>query len=296
MSKDFYQILGVSKTATKEEIKKAYRKLAHQYHPDKKDGNEQKFKEVNEAYTVLSNDQKRAQYDQFGSGFQGFSGNTGGGQNQGFGGFDFSQFTNGGGAEGFEFDLGDIIGSMFGGRGGGSWSRARKGSDIVVDTEITFRDSILGVSKKVEVRRNNGGNENITVNIPAGIDNGEMIRYRGKGESMNQGVPGDLYIKIHVKKESNFIKDGVNVITEINIKISESILGTKKEIDFLGDKLTIKIPEKVRHGEILRIKDKGVPYSANKSGDLLLKINIEIPKKISKKAKDAIEALQNEGL
>lgn len=286
MSKDYYQILGVSKTASKDEIKKAYRKLAHQYHPDKKDGDEKKFKEVNEAYTVLSNDQKKAQYDQFGSNFEGFSGGQGAG---GFGGFDFSQFTNGGG--GFDIDLNDILGSMFGGRG-----RTRKGQDVAVDMEITFEESILGVSKKIKVNRRNGNGEEITVNVPPGIDSGEMMRYTGKGEPLEQGVPGDLYVRIHVKKHPSLFKEGVHLITEITVKISESLLGTKKEIQAVGEKLTVKIPEGTRHGEMLRVKGKGVPYSTSRSGDLLIKINIESPKKISKKAKAAIEQLQAEGL
>jgi DnaJ-class molecular chaperone len=291
MSKDYYQTLGVNKSATKDEIKKAYRKLAHKYHPDKKDGDEKKFKEVNEAYTVLSSDQKRAQYDQFGSGFQGFQGGAGG--QGGFGGFDFSQFTNGtGGFEGM--DINDILSGIFG--GGGGFRRARKGADIAIDTEIEFKDSILGVSKKIKVSRKGGNSEEITVNIPPGIDSGEMMRYKGKGEPIEQGVPGDLYIKIHVKPHKNLIKEGVHLITEQKIKLSEALLGTKKEIESVDGAITIKIPEGVRHGEILRVKGKGVPYSTTASGDLLVKITIDFPKKLSKKAKEAIETLKSEGM
>jgi len=131
MSKDYYQILGLNKSATQEEIKKAYRKLAHQFHPDKKGGDEAKFKEVNEAYTILSNTRKKAQYDQFGSNAGGFTGNSG----AGFGGFDFSGFTNG---QNVDIDLNDILGSFFGGRGG--WSRQKRGSDIMMNLEIDFKD------------------------------------------------------------------------------------------------------------------------------------------------------------
>lgn len=290
-NKDYYNILGVSKSASKEEIKKAYRKLAHKYHPDKKDGDESKFKEVNEAYSILSNDQKRAQYDQFGANFQGFQG--GGAGAGGFGGFDFSQFTQN--SQNVDIDLNDILGSFFGGRGGG-FRRQRKGADIAIDTEIEFRDSILGVSKKINVSRRDGSKEEIAVNIPPGIDAGEMLRYKGKGESIEDGIPGDLYIKIHVKKHPTLVKDGVHLFTEQNIKITEALLGTKKEIDSVDGKITIKIPEGVRHGELLRIGGKGVPITTTRSGDLLVKINIETPKKLSKKARKAIEELQSEGL
>ena len=288
-NKDYYSILDVSKSANKDEIKKAYRKLAHKYHPDKKDGDEKKFKEISEAYSVLSNDQKRSQYDQFGSDFSGFqsSGNAG----QGFGGFDFSQFNQG---QGENIDLNDILGSFFGGRGG--FRRTRKGADIAVDTEIEFKDSILGVSKKINVSRKDGSKEELLVNIPPGIDSGEMLRYKGKGETVEGGVPGDLYIKIHAKKHSNLQKEGVHLYTEQNIKITEALLGTKKEIESVDGKITIKIPSGVRHGELLRIKDKGVPYSTIQNGDLLVKINIDIPNKYSKKARQALEDLKSEGL
>jgi molecular chaperone DnaJ len=289
---DYYKLLGVEKNASKDEIKKAYRKLAHKYHPDKKDGDEAKFKEVNEAYSILSNDQKRAQYDQFGANFGGFNG-AGGAGGQGFGGFDFSQFTQNG--QNVDIDLNDILGSFFGGRGGG-FRRQRKGADIAVDTEIEFKDSILGVSKKINVTRRDGSREELTVNVPPGIDAGEMLRYKGKGESIEDGIPGDLYIKIHVKKHPTLQKEGVHLVTEQKIKVTEALLGTKKEIESVDGKITIKIPEGVRHGELLRIQGKGVPVTTTRSGDLLVKINIETPKKLSKKAKKAIEELQSEGL
>jgi DnaJ-class molecular chaperone len=289
MSKDYYKILDTSKDSTKEEIKKAYRKMAHKYHPDKKGGDEAKFKEVNEAYTILSDDQKKAQYDQFGSGFQGGAG-AGAGGGGGFGGFDYSQFTQGGG----DIDLNDILGSFF--NGGGGFRRKRKGRDIAVDTEIEFKDSILGVTKKITVARQNGGKEELSINVPPGIDSGEMMRYQGKGEPVEDGAPGDLYIKIHVKRHPHLRKEGVHLVTEQSIKVTEALLGTKKEIDSVDGKLTIKIPEGVRHGEILRVKGKGVPYTTTNNGDLLVKINIDVPKKLSKKARKAIEELQSEGL
>lgn len=291
MAKDFYNLLGVQKSASKDEIKKAYRALAHKYHPDKQGGDEAKFKEINEAYSVLSDDKKRAQYDQFGQTFSGGGGGQGG--FGGFEGFDFSQFSQGGGA-GFDFDLNDILGSFFGGRGGRN--RVRKGADISVDVEIDFKDSILGVSREIDVRRNDGSREKIKLNVPPGMDNGEMIRYKGKGESVTDGVPGDLYVRVHVKAHKKLSKQGYHIVAEETIKLSEAILGTKKEIESVDGKITVKIPEGIKHGEVLRVKGHGVPVSANQNGDMLIKINIEMPRKLSKKAKEAIEMLQSEGL
>ncbi len=291
MAKDFYNILGVQKSASKDEIKKAYRTLAHKYHPDKQGGDEAKFKEINEAYSVLSDDQKRAQYDQFGQTF------NGGGSQGGFGGFegfDFSQFTQGGQGGSFDFDLNDILGSFFGGRGGRN--RVRKGADISVDVEIDFKDSILGVSREIDIRRNDGSREKIKLNVPPGMDNGEMIRYKGKGESVTDGIPGDLYVRVHVKAHKKLSKQGYHIVTEEKIKISEALLGTKREIDSVDGKITVKIPEGITHGEVLRVKGHGVPVSTHQSGDLLIKISIEMPRKLSKKAKEAIEMLQSEGL
>ncbi len=288
MSKDYYKILGVPKTASKEEIKKAYRKLAQQYHPDKKNGDENKFKEVNEAYSTLSDDKKRAQYDQFGQSFAGGTGNYGGG----FQDFDFSQFTSG--TSGFEFDLNDILGNIFG--GSRSWSRTNKGKDIYRDLEITFKDSILGLTREINIVRNNGGSEKIVVNIPPGIDSGEMIRYKQKGEPIENGIAGDLYIKIYVKPHEKIRKEGAHLILEEEIKFTESLLGAKKVIETIDDKITVTIPKGIRNGEFLRVKNAGVPVTPNRSGDLLIKIKIKAPKKISRKAEEALKVLQEEGL
>jgi DnaJ-class molecular chaperone len=186
MSKDYYKILGVSKSATEEEIKKAFRKLAHEYHPDKKGGNEAKFKEVSEAYSILGDKNKRAQYDAMGSGAnfsgrgQGFGGFN---AEQGFGGFDFSGFT--GNAQGFEdFDLNDILGSMFGGR------RVRRGRDVQVDIELTFHESIFGVTRKVSINSKLVKQKEVTIVVPPGIETGQMIRMDGMGETIENGHSG----------------------------------------------------------------------------------------------------------
>ncbi|NCS98631.1 DnaJ domain-containing protein [Candidatus Parcubacteria bacterium] len=294
MSKDYYKILGVDKSASQDEIKKAFRKLAHKYHPDKKDGDEAKFKQVNEAYSVLSNEQKRAQYDQFGS--TGFGGGGAQGGFSGFEGFDFSQFTQNGQRVDFDVDLGEIFGSFF--RGGGGFSRRRKGQDIRVDVELSFKESIFGKKEKIKVNYKSKKHEEITIDIPAGIDSGEMLRVRGRGEEIEDGTPGDLFIKIHVKPHKTLWKEGANLVTEKNIKLTESILGTKTEIDTPEEEpITIKIPAGTKHGELLRLRGKGAPVlGGSQRGDILIKISVDIPKKLSRKSRKALEELQEEGL
>lgn len=294
MASDYYSILGVSESASQDEIKKAFRKLAQQYHPDKPTGDEAKFKEINEAYSVLSDQKKRAQYDQFGSA-GGFSGGQGG--FGGFEGFDFSNFAQGfGGAQGanVEFDLNDLFGSIF---GGGARRRVPRGRDIVVDVTISFKDSILGVKQTVTVDRTKGGKEEITFTIPPGIDNGEMLRMNGKGEPIENGTPGNLYVRVHVTPHKTLRKEGVHLVMQLPVKLTDAILGAKVDIDTLDEqKFTLKIPKGITHGEVLRVRGKGVPVpSRGVSGDLLIQVSITTPTNLSGKAKKAIETLQEEG-
>ena len=355
MAKDHYQILGLQKNASKDDIKKAFRKMDHKYHPDKKGGDEKKFKEANEAYNILSNDKKRKEYDAYGRAFSGFSG-----QNAGPSGWDFSQFTEGG-AYGFtDFDLGDIFSDFFGGRGRG---RSKRGSDISIDIEVSFYDSVFGTERKIILKKNShcekcGGSgarpgsamekckvcngkgkivesarsifgnfstervcrecsgsgekpkekcevchghgilkkeQEIEVKIPAGIEDGQMIRLSGAGESIKDGPSGDLYIKIHVKPDANFKKERNNLVTTLNIKITDAILGAEYALKTLDGNIKVKIPEGVSFGEILRVKGKGVPNRSGR-GDLFIKLNIELPKKLSSKAKKILGDLKNEGL
>jgi len=287
MSKDYYSLLGVDKTASKEEIKKAFRKKAQQYHPDKKDGDEAKFKEINEAYTVLSNDQKKAQYDQFGSASSG----GGGGQGQGFGGFDFSQFTQNGNGQDFDFDLGDLFGSVFGGR-----NRRRRGGDISVDITLSFEESIRGIQKDLNIQTNSGKSEKISFKIPAGIDNGESLRITGRGESIEGGDPGDLYVRMHVTPHKVLRKEGHHLVMDLSVKLSDAILGTKINIETLDGNVKLKIPKGITHGEILRLRNHGVKLSNSTQGDLLIRVSIEMPKSLSKKSKKLIEELREEGI
>jgi len=363
MPKDYYKTLGVDKSASKEEIKKAFHKLAHTHHPDKNKGDDKKFKEINEAYQVLSDDKKRASFDQFGNadGPQGFSGGGFGGQG-GFGGFDFTG-QNGG----MEFDmgnLGDIFGDFFGGGMGRGGQKARKGRDLQTETTLSFEESIFGVERKIninkqsvcnicngtggkvgtkmntcptcegqgqvrEVRRSILGNfattktcdncfgsgkvpsekcsqckgagirrtdEEISVNIPSGINNGETLRVRGRGEAISGGEAGDLYIKLNVKSHSIYTREGSNLIMDLKIKLTDALLGMSYDLKTLDNKnVEVKIPEGINNGEMLRVKGKGVP-TAHGRGDTIIKINIDMPSKLSKKNKELIEKLKEEGL
>src|SRR3989338_1193232 len=357
--KDYYQILGVEKSATEDDIKKAFRSLAHKYHPDKKGGDEAKFKEASEAYAVLSDKKRRAQYDQFGQAF------AGGGQSAGFGGFDFSNFAGGfegfaQGGEGVEFDLGDIFGDFFGGAGG---RRARRGRDISIDIELPFRDAIFGAERRMLISKltecdmcggsgakkgtgmvtciacngkgqiNESRNtffgaftssrtcptckgraempketcaqcrgegiirkqEEVHIVIPAGIEDGEMIRMPGRGDAAQAGTAGDLYVKVHVKADKLFTREGNNLVTALSIKLSDALLGREYTIKTLDGETSLQVPVGVAQGEMIRVRGRGVPYGRGSRGDLLVRIDIEFPKKLSKAAREAVEKLRSEG-
>jgi DnaJ-class molecular chaperone len=316
--KDYYTILGVEKTATADDIKKAFRKLAHQHHPDKNKGNEdaaKKFKEASEAYATLSDATKRAQYDRFGSagpgggyGGAGGQGNPfgGAGQGGGFGGFDFSQFTQQQGGFGnfsqngqsFEFDLNDLFGDFFGGGRGGA-RRPRKGRNISVDIQLTFKESIFGIEREI-----GNGKERFMVKIPAGIENGQTLRVGEKGEE-GEGGRGDLLLRIWVEENAHFRKEGLNLVMELGVKLTTALTGGTVEVETLDGKIDLKIPSGTSHGEILRVKGKGVPYESrgtftssvhSKRGDLLIVTHVTMPRKLSKNAQKLVEELKGEGI
>ncbi len=300
MAKDFYKILGVEKNASQEEIKKAFRKLAHQHHPDKNNGDDTKFKEANEAYQVLSDEKKRAQYDRFGeAGVNGMGGGGYGGFQGGFNpndfGFDFSGFQNGGNVE-FEMnDIGDIFNTFF---GGGMRQRTPRGRTITAGVELTFKESVFGTEKTISLKSVGvkTKSDEVVVKIPAGIEHGETLRVRGYGEIVAGGTTGDLHVQVTVRPDPVYRKVGPNLVRSLEVKLSDALLGGECEIDTLDGKLTVKIPAGIQPNEILRVKEKGVPLSTGKKrGDLLLTITIKIPEKLSKEAKKTIEKLKEEG-
>lgn len=361
MTKNYYDVLGVDKGASKDDIKKAFYKLAAKYHPDKKGGDEAKFKEINEAYQTLSDEKKRKEYDTYGQTFNG-QGPQGGAGFGGFGGFNQGDFAD----MQFDFgDLGDIFGDMFGGGFGGG-ARQKRGRDISLEIDVPFTEAIFGTERNVliskvstcvtcsgsgakvgtkkktcttcngqgkvhDVKKTFMGNfqtvhtcstcngvgqvpeekchdckgngvvnkrEEINISVPAGISNGEMIRMTGMGEAVTQGVTGDLYVKINVIPHKIWKREGNDLTITHEIKLTDALLGVKHTVDGLDGSIEIEIAPGAQAGEMLRVKGRGVPHvhEKNKRGDVLVKLHIAMPKKLSKKAQSFIEGLKEEGL
>lgn len=305
MSKDYYKTLGVDKKATEAEIKAAFRKLAHQYHPDKNKGDDKKFKEINEAYQTLSDKNKRAQYDQFGSAG---AGGFGGGQYQGnpfgqggFGGFSWEDIMRqaqqqGGGAQ---FDMGDIdLGDLFGAAFGFGGGRVRRGRNIEVQIKMTFKESVRGFSRDIEVPDyrdgKQHGNKKIHVEIPAGVEHGQQLQMDGAGETVTDGRPGKLFITAIVEKHPTIRKEGQHLVMDLHVPLVDALLGKKIEIETLDGKETIEIPEGMPVGHIIKLKGKGVSAGFMRNGDFLIVTHIDMPKKLSKEAKAVIENLRKE--
>ena len=354
--RDYYEVLGVGKDADAKEIKKAYRKLAMKYHPDKNPGDkdaEEKFKEINEAYEVLSDEEKRSTYDRFGH--DGLNGQGGFGGGQGFGGFGGSGFG------GFEDIFGDIFGSSFGGGFGSSSSRRRgpkRGADIRQSVTISFEDAAFGKKIKVKINRSEECEEchgsgarpgtskktcptchgsgtvqsvqrtpfgniasqrtcstcdgegeinespcnkchgkgsvrktkTIEVDIPAGIDDGQMIKLSGQGEVGEKGGPrGDLYIVVNVQKHEIFTREGYDVYIEMPIRFTQAALGDKLEVPTLDGKVSYNLPEGTQTGTVFRLREKGIPkLRSNSRGDQYVKVIIDTPKKLNDEQKELL--------
>jgi molecular chaperone DnaJ len=358
---DYYEILGITKSASQEEIKKAFHKLAHKYHPDK-GGDEKKFKEINEAYQVLSNAEKRAQYDQYGRVFEGGAG----GQGQDFNWAWQNQNVN----MDFE-DLGDIFENFFsfGGPGARRANKKdiKKGKDIQVDIEIDLKDTLVRTERKItltkmitcnrchstgaepgtkvnecvmcrgqgqvqEVKRTilgsyttfavcpeckgegtkpdkacnvcHGegrlkGTEEITVVIPAGIDNNQAIEVEGKGDAGKKGgKAGNLYVRIFVKEHAKFTRKGDDLYMSEEISYSQAAMGDEIEIPTLeGTSILLKVPQGTESGKVLRVSGKGIPHFDRRDrGNLYVELVIKVPRKLSRKQKELLDQLKKEGL
>lgn len=349
-NKDYYAALGLEKGASDEEIKKAFRKLAIKYHPDKNQGDkeaESKFKEINEAYQVLSDAEKKATYDRYGTvDFDGSGFGAGG-----FGGFDFSEMGG----------FGDIFESFFGGSSGGRKRNGpQRGSDLEYTVNLTFEEAVFGIEKEISIDRSescetckgsgakagtskktcptcNGqgqvrvqrqtplgsfvststcntcggsgtiieepctschgrGNarktRNIKVNIPAGVDTGNVMPLRGQGNhGINDGPPGDLYVRINVAPSKKFVRKGNDIYVDAHISMGKSALGTEITVATVDGDVKYTIPSGTQSGTLFRLKGKGIPrVNSSGRGDQYVKVIVDIPKNLNEKQKDALKA------
>lgn len=294
--KDYYQALGLKKGATEEEIKKAYRKMAVKYHPDKNPDNpaaEEKFKEINEAYAVLSDPQKKEQYDRFGSsGFhQRFS------QEDIFRGFDVGDMFKDAG-----FGTDDIFSRIFGGgfqqRGGfGFGGGRRQGEDFTMEVSVAFREAFVGCEKRVAFMRD-GKREELSVKIPAGVESGSRLRIQGKGGAgSGGGRAGDLYLAIKVGNDSTFVREGDDITVERQIRFTEATLGTSLDVPTLEGAKRIKVPAGIQPGTKVRLKGLGFPHMGKSGrGDLFVRIEVSVPEHLSAEQRALLEELGKKGL
>jgi molecular chaperone DnaJ len=354
MSKDYYKDLGVEKSATKEEIKKAFKKKAMKFHPDrapndKKAEYEEKFKVINEAVSVLGDDKKRQQYDQFGS--ESFKGGAG---PSGFDGFDFSDMMSG------EGGFSDIFDQIFGGSRGGR-SRARRGRDLIYETEITLEDSAKGIKQDVQLNKlehcekcHGKGAEKferchhchgsgqvrktqrtpfglfqqtgicpycsgkgelaqdscdkcsgeglvrkkkkIEIGIPAGVEDGMRLRVAGEGEVGSSGGPsGDLYVMVHVKEHKYFTREDDDLHITVPLSFTQAVMGDEIEVPTITGKATLKIPAGTDSETIFRMREKGMPsLRGSGNGDQMVKVKIEVPKKVNKAQKDLLKKMKED--
>lgn len=379
---DYYEILGVKRDASPEEIKRAFRELAQKYHPDKPGGDAEKFKQINEAYQVLSDPEKRRLYDQYGAAFEqarargeftGFEGfrdwaSYAEAMKEAFGDFFRARPESVFSEEDLGFsDLGDLFSEFFD-FGGATRMRkeTRRGRDIEMDLEIDFREAVFGTEKEIKLDKFNqcerchgSGNEpgskfincstcggrgrivrtqstffgrfqsvtvcpdcrgegkraekkclecggqgrvkstsKIKVKIPAGVNDGGIIKLKGYGEAGQKGgLSGDLYLRIKVRPDPEFKREGNNILSEVEISISQAVLGGKVRVKTLDGEVNLKIPAGTKSGQVFRLKGKGVPYLRRWGrGDQLVTVIIKIPKHLTKRQKELLEELGKEGL
>jgi molecular chaperone DnaJ len=368
--RDYYDILGVSKSASADEVKRAYRKLAKEHHPDKHGGDDSQFKELGEAYEVLKDPQKKAAYDQFGhaAGAQNAGGPFGGAQGNPFGGadgfnaegFDFSQFQGAGG-------FGDIFDMFFQGQGQGGGGRGRqqtKGADLEAEVVIDFKEAVFGTERTLNFnvdmrceRCEGSGAEpgthvavcdtckgqgqvtrvqqtilgavrqagicptchgdgkipeqkcskchgkgtvketrELTVKIPAGIDNGSTIRLTGQGAAHRQAPSGDLYVHVRVKPDTKLRRNGQTISSTIAVPMVEATLGSEVPVDTVDGSVTLKVPAGTQSGKVFRLSERGVPgIGGRRRGDHMVTVTVETPTKLSSRQKELLQQFTAEG-
>ena len=299
-NRDYYDILGIDRKASDADIKKAYRKLAREHHPDMVQGGdkanaEKRFKEINEAYQVLSDPQKKQMYDQFGhagvGGAAGGSGNPFGGAAGGWGPFTYTY--TGGGQQG-DFDPFDIFEDFFGFRGFRGQRKPRKGKNLYYELHIDFKDAVFGLEKEINVESGK-----VTVKIPKGVHNGTEVRYTGKGMPGPDDVPpGDLFLTLRVGLPKEFQRSGEILVVREEINMVQAALGDTIEIPVIDlenkktalGKAKVKVPAGSQHGTQIRLRGKGLPrLQRDGQADIIIQVLVNIPKKLSKKQKKILE-------
>lgn len=279
MSKDYYHILGVARTASDEEISKAFKKLARKYHPDVNPGDkkaEDRFKEISEAYEVLSNKEKRQKYDAFGSAdFEGFSNPFQGGRVKYSTHFDMD-------------DLGDIFGDVFGGGMAGT-GRKRKGKDLVFSIPLDFLEAVQGCEKKIRL----SNNVTFNVKIPPGVDSTDKIRLAGKGEpGLAGGSAGDLYIQPQVEPHPCFRRNGFDIELDLPLTLSEALSGARIKVPTIDGEVELKIPAASQSGQKLRLKGKGIYHKKTKTrGDQYVILQIRLPQNLDARTREELLSL-----
>src|ERR1700757_4983898 len=301
--RDYYETLGVSKTATDDEIRSAFRKLARKYHPDvakdKKEA-EEKFKQINEAYEVLSDPEKRKKYDQLGANWNqpgGFQPPPDWGGQQPGGGF----YRHGTGGGGFEFEFGgtgfsDFFEAFFGGgRGrsafggfGGRTATAERGADVEADIMVTLEEALNGSTRTVSLRRVGSNKvENYQVKIPRGVHEGQRIRLRGQGEAgVRGGKSGDLFLRVRLARHPDFSVEGSDLIHEVKIEPWRAVLGGELVVPTLEGNVRLKIPQGTQGAQRFRLRERGLPGVSGKRGDLYVEVQINVPKKLSERERE----------
>ncbi len=318
--KDFYAVLGVPSGASADEVKKAYRRLARQLHPDANPGDvasERRFKEIGEAYAVLSDPEQRQQYDAVRAMARGGARFSAGGRNGGNGGFDdlfgnlfgasggapggprmrFTPHPGTAGATGFE-DLFNMFGGASGPAGGGMGFRApggvpRRGEDLAAETTLTLRQALEGALLNLRVQDPRSGVRTLSTRIPAGVRDGQKVRLRGKGQQGEVGAePGDLVVTVHIEKHPIFSLDGEDLRVTVPITFAEAALGAQIEAPTLdGTVVRLRVPGGTPSGRVLRVKGRGV-HTGRRTGDLLVTVQVVVPQRLDGPAKEAVEALR----
>jgi curved DNA-binding protein len=317
--KDYYTTLGVPKTASEKEIKQAYRKLARKHHPDVNPGDksaEAKFKEINEAYEVLGDPEKRRKYDELGANWRAYEQAQQQGQPWGapFGGGAYS--ANTGGAGGYrtmtEEEMRDLFGNedpfsdffktFFGGGGSsgggrqraGRATRVQKGRDIEHEVDLTLEEAFHGTTRRMSIKEG-GHARSVDVRIPVGVKDGSRVRAAGEGESgANGGVAGDLYLRVRIRPHAMFERKGEDLHSRVAVPVTTAVLGGEAQVPTISGAVRLKIPESTQNGQVFRLKGHGMPAvgKPDDRGDLYATVDVQLPRSLTKEQREHYEALR----